>query len=543
VSIAEDRPNGLENGTSPRLTKSQIEASAQRPQVLRVKKKGIPRWLRRLARWVCWRYVWRVSKKGEGKWTKVPVNPKTGANALANKEETWGTFREAYALYWEHKDDDGDTKIDGIGIEFIRKGSPEDPDLAGVDLDDAVCPRTGKVKPWAKRVIKKLNGYTELSPSGTGFKVYILARDIFHGTDKQGTNLPYFDGELELYVGGRFFCVTGHALDGTPATVEERSEAMKEVLGWLVEHQRKDEPEVSREFTRNHSKAKSKAKSPTPAPVPSANGRHGTIRGDINLFLARLKGVTTSGNGQYTAICPGHLDHKPSLSVSLGRNRAILLHCFAKGCPAQAIVNAMGLTMSDLFVPGSRNGKHERPQPEPRKATGKSYPGAKEALAALDALMERKHEGRRVARYRYLDAEGCLTALVVRYNLPTEQGEKTKKTFRPVSKWPDGWHCCDPEQWPLYLLPKLIDATTVYVVEGEKCADFLTNLGITATTSAHGSQSPHKTDWSPLAGKQVILAPDNDDAGDAYITAVTAILSQLSPPPTIMIGKPLSSKE
>jgi DNA primase len=32
-------------------------------------------------------------------------------------------------------------------------------------------------------------------------------------------------------------------------------------------------------------------------------------------FLSQLQGVKNNGNGQYMALCPGHSDHEPSLSV------------------------------------------------------------------------------------------------------------------------------------------------------------------------------------------------------------------------------------
>ena len=44
--------------------------------------------------------------------------------------------------------------------------------------------------------------------------------------------------------------------------------------------------------------------------------------------------------------------------------------------------------------------------------------------------------------------------------------------------------------------------------------------GLVATTSAHGAQSPHKSDWSPLAGKDVVILPDHDAPGENYAKAV-----------------------
>ncbi|MCA9266588.1 MAG: DUF3987 domain-containing protein, partial [Planctomycetales bacterium] len=56
-----------------------------------------------------------------------------------------------------------------------------------------------------------------------------------------------------------------------------------------------------------------------------------------------------------------------------------------------------------------------------------------------------------------------------------------------------------------------------------------------ATTSAHGSQSPDKTDWSPLAGKECVILPDNDEAGQKYADRVQEILAQLTPSPIVKL--------
>ena len=81
----------------------------------------------------------------------------------------------------------------------------------------------------------------------------------------------------------------------------------------------------------------------------------------------------------------------------------------------------------------------------------------------------------------------------------------------------------------LYNLDKLAKypTATVYLVEGEKCADALTKLGLIATTSG-GAQSDDKADWQPLAGHKVITWSDSDVAGIAYIDRVTQKLSALN---------------
>lgn len=78
-------------------------------------------------------------------------------------------------------------------------------------------------------------------------------------------------------------------------------------------------------------------------------------------LLDRLDNVRSRGIGQWIATCPAHYpDKTPSLSVREGE-RGLLLHCFA-GCEKPAIVEAIGLTMVDLFfdAPGFRTTRRER---------------------------------------------------------------------------------------------------------------------------------------------------------------------------------------
>jgi hypothetical protein len=67
-------------------------------------------------------------------------------------------------------------------------------------------------------------------------------------------------------------------------------------------------------------------------------------------FLERLERVNRSGKG-WTARCPAHEDRRASLSISEGDDGRILLKCFA-GCPTEDIVEALSLSLSDLFPTG-----------------------------------------------------------------------------------------------------------------------------------------------------------------------------------------------
>ena len=121
--------------------------------------------------------------------------------------------------------------------------------------------------------------------------------------------------------------------------------------------------------------------------------------------------------------------------------------------------------------------------------------------------------GPETAQWKYQDAEGKLIAIVHRYDPPGQ-----KKEFRP-------WDvkrkkATPPDPRPLYNQPGMLKADQVILVEGEKCAQALIDAGICATTAMHGANAPvDKTDWSPLAGKTVLIWPDHDEPGLAYAHA------------------------
>jgi hypothetical protein len=95
-----------------------------------------------------------------------------------------------------------------------------------------------------------------------------------------------------------------------------------------------------------------------------------------------------------------------------------------------------------------------------------------------------------------------------------------------------------PEKLPLFNLEQLRERPTdrVYLVEGEKCVcELRDKLGLLVTTSAHGAKAPHKTDWTRLAGRKVVILPDADNDGKAYASKAERTLLQLEPPARIKI--------
>ncbi len=87
----------------------------------------------------------------------------------------------------------------------------------------------------------------------------------------------------------------------------------------------------------------------------------------IEKLLNRLQSVREVGADQWVACCPAHEDATPSCSIRQSDDGMLLLHCFA-GCETEAILDAVGLSFSDLYpeplpdTPQRRYWKARRPR-------------------------------------------------------------------------------------------------------------------------------------------------------------------------------------
>ena len=67
----------------------------------------------------------------------------------------------------------------------------------------------------------------------------------------------------------------------------------------------------------------------------------------------------------------------------------------------------------------------------------------------------------------------------------------------------------------------------IFIVEGEKCADCLLQMGLSAFTSQGGARAASKSDWSKLANtERIIFIPDQDSAGVAYVKDVAGLIRE-----------------
>jgi primase-polymerase (primpol)-like protein len=146
----------------------------------------IPDELKALAQWV----VWRLEERGK-ELRKVPYSPKTGRGAATTKLATWATFEMAQQVLAKGG-------YSGLGFVF----SKDDP-YCGIDLDKCID-ENGEVEPWALEIVRRLDSYTEFSPSGHGLHIFVRASLPEGGRKK---------GQVEMYDQARYFTVTGRRFE------------------------------------------------------------------------------------------------------------------------------------------------------------------------------------------------------------------------------------------------------------------------------------------------------------------------------------------
>jgi putative DNA primase/helicase len=150
--------------------------------------------------------------------------------------------------------------------------------------------------------------------------------------------------------------------------------------------------------------------------------------------------------------------------------------------------------------------------------------------------------GRADVAHEYRDGASALLGYVLRW----EKTQGANKEFRPATYWRNGkdagawrkkiW----PAPRPLYGLDRLAknpDAV-VLLCEGEKAADAVGNgplagafiwasKPVIGMTWPGGSEAVHKADFRPLAGRDVIVVPDHDAAGEGAADKLVSALGKI----------------
>ena len=202
-------------------------------------------------------------------------------------------------------------------------------------------------------------------------------------------------------------------------------------------------------------------------------------------------------NGQLLCPGPGHSPADRSLSIKLDSNMpdGFVVHSFAGDDPISCkdyIREKAGLP---AFVPKAKKGN----------GNGKTWTFISEHIYRT----ETGEPYLRVRKYR---------------------DENNKKQY-PQAHW-------DGKQWikgkPAgakvpYCLPELIKAslaTTIYFCEGEKDADALIKLGLTATTASEGARAPWDDALKPhFKDRHVVILPDADEPGRKHAQRVARAIN------------------
>lgn len=205
-------------------------------------------------------------------------------------------------------------------------------------------------------------------------------------------------------------------------------------------------------------------------------------------------GVRAQG-GYYTARCPTHDDHNPSLTVAHldgkagDRGGRVRVRCHA-GCDELGVLAAIGLGLRDLYddpIPNGRGVVREHP---------------------------------------YVAGNGALLGVVQR---------REPKTFRPLTPKPGGgWQqkATDDLKATPYRLPEVVaavaDGRPVWVAEGEHDADRLARENITATCNAGGAGKWSERHAAWLLGADVVVCRHRDPAGEKHADQVVTSLAGIA---------------
>lgn len=163
-----------------------------RPEALTVILQNIPIELKKVPRWVMWSFM-QVGDAENKRWAKMPLQT-NGRAASSTNPNTWTDFLSAEQAY-------NTGKFSGIGFVF----SSED-NLVGIDLDNVYDLTNGFTNAEMQKLAESINGYMEISPSGTGVKIFTRSANFASHADH---NIGF-----EAYANSRFFTVTGHRLSG-----------------------------------------------------------------------------------------------------------------------------------------------------------------------------------------------------------------------------------------------------------------------------------------------------------------------------------------
>ncbi|MCQ2514468.1 MAG: phage/plasmid primase, P4 family [Ruminococcus sp.] len=216
---------------------------------------------------------------------------------------------------------------------------------------------------------------------------------------------------------------------------------------------------------------------------------------NINELITHFQSVKQIGSDHYQALCPCHNDHKPSLDIALKGDK-ILMSCPVCNANGRDVMQAVGIDIKELFLnPYSNSTMQKRPK-------GTDYIYADNLKKSRFYIWDKqKQEYKKAFCWYHKDKQ-------------TEKWQKGLPTDN------DG-RSISPPLYKQSVLAEATDGRTVYIVEGEKDVDTMTDkLHLTAVCSPHGAGiskdlgKKWRKEYNELfKGLNVSVIADNDNAG------------------------------
>jgi len=222
------------------------------------------------------------------------------------------------------------------------------------------------------------------------------------------------------------------------------------------------------------------------------------FEGNYHTFFEKyLTTVKPIGGNEYQALCPFHEDTSPSLNFNSQKGTYFCHGCGKKGHAFHFYAKLNSLD------------------------TKRDFPKILKGIASDFNISWEERKSRIVKTYDYVDETGLLIFQVCRMD---------PKDFRQRHKNGKGqwvWNLKDVRR-VLYRLPEVGKNQEIIIVEGEKDAESLANMGFTGTTCPMGARAWRDEYNEALKGKDIILIPDNDPEGREHMAKVGASLKGIA---------------
>ncbi|MCA9428400.1 MAG: hypothetical protein KC994_25195, partial [Candidatus Omnitrophica bacterium] len=223
--------------------------------------------------------------------------------------------------------------------------------------------------------------------------------------------------------------------------------------------------------------------------------------------------------------CPFHEDHSPSGSIHRAEGGVWRFKCHSPSCGFSGDVFDVKARREGTDLAEALPKDPNFQKPDQRKREQSNSPREFSSMESLLASIPGQVDD--VSEY-----ENGL--IVIRYYPPGQP-----KRIKQARRTPDGFiEKAPPKPNPILWKSSILEKDRVVVVEGEKKAKVLSRFGYPVTTWPGGCGGVSHTDFKPLAGKKIILWPDNDQGGIDAMRKVGEMVLETDPSTQIKVIDP-----